>query len=63
MIPTGSESIRIKVRASAGNPVPVKSVDPSTLREGGIIAYTSDYEENISCKLRRLTDDTAVETT
>ena len=63
MIPTGSESIRIEVRASAGDPVPVKSVDTSTRREGDIIAYTSDYGENVSCKLRRLTDDTAVETT
>ena len=57
MIPTGSESIGIEVRASAGDPVLVKSVDPSTLREGDIIAYTSDYGENVSHKIRRLTAD------
>ena len=56
-MPTGSESIKITVRASAGDPVPVKSVETTTLREGNIIAYTSDYEENVSCKIRRLTAD------
>lgn len=47
----------MEVRASAGNPVLVKSVDSSTLREGDIIAYTSDYGENVFHKIRRLTAD------
>lgn len=50
-----------KTDFSAGDLVLVKSVDPSTLREGDIIAYTSqntsNYGETVTHKIRRLTTD------
>ncbi len=45
----------------AGDLVLVKEVDPSTLKEGDIIAYTSqntaNYGETVTHKIRRLTTD------
>ena len=46
---------------SAGDLVLVKEVDPSTLKEGDIIAYTSqnteNYGETVTHKIRKLTAD------
>ena len=48
-----------KTNFSAGDLVLVKEVDPSTLKEGDIIAYTSqntaNYGETVTHKIRRLT--------
>ena len=50
-----------KTDFSAGDLVLVKEVDPSTLQEGDIIAYTSqntaNYGETVTHKIRRLTTD------
>lgn len=50
-----------KTDFSAGDLVLVKEVDPSTLKEGDIIAYTSqntsNYGETVTHKIRRLTTD------
>ena len=50
-----------KTDFSAGDLVLVKAVDPSTLKEGDIIAYTSQNTENygatITHKIRKLTTD------
>lgn len=51
-----------KTDFSAGDLVLVKAVDPSTLKEGDIIAYTSqntsNYGETVTHKIRKLTTDT-----
>ena len=51
-----------KTDFSAGDLVLVKEVDPSTLKEGDIIAYTSqntsNYGETVTHKIRKLTTDT-----
>ena len=50
-----------KTDFSAGDLVLVKEVDPSTLKEGDIIAYTSqntsNYGETVTHKIRKLTKD------
>ena len=50
-----------KTDFNAGDLVLVKAVDPSTLKEGDIIAYTSqntsNYGETVTHKIRRLTTD------
>ena len=50
-----------KTDFDAGDLILVKEVDPSTLQEGDIIAYTSQdvdsYGETITHKIRRLTTD------
>ena len=50
-----------KTDFNAGDLVLVKSVDPSTLKEGDIIAYTSqntsNYGETVTHKIRKLTTD------
>lgn len=50
-----------KTDFDAGDLVLVKEVDPSTLKEGDIIAYSSQSEENygatVTHKIRRLTTD------
>ncbi|MGN1096181.1 MAG: signal peptidase I, partial [Eubacteriales bacterium] len=50
-----------KTDFSAGDLVLIKEVDPSTLKEGDIIAYTSqnteNYGETVTHKIRRLTTD------
>ena len=50
-----------KTDFSAGDLVLVKEVDPSTLQEGDIIAYTSqntaNYGETVTHKIRKLTTD------
>ena len=50
-----------KTDFSAGDLVLVKEVDPSTLKEGDIISYTSqntsNYGETVTHKIRRLTND------
>ncbi len=50
-----------KTDFDAGDLVLVKEVDPSTLQEGDIIAYTSqnnaNYGETVTHKIRRLTTD------
>ena len=50
-----------KTDFSAGDLVLVKAVDPSTLKEGDIIAYTSqntsNYCETVTHKIRKLTTD------
>ena len=50
-----------KTDFSAGDLVLVKEVDPSTLKEGDIIAYTSqntsNYGETLTHKIRKLTTD------
>ena len=50
-----------KTDFNAGDLVLVKEVDPSTLKEGDIIAYTSqntaNYGETVTHKIRRLTTD------
>ena len=50
-----------KTDFSAGDLVLVKAVDPATLREGDIIAYTSqnsaNYGETVTHKIRKLTTD------
>lgn len=50
-----------KTDFDAGDLVLVKEVDPSTLKEGDIIAYSSQNEENygatVTHKIRRLTTD------
>lgn len=50
-----------KTDFSAGDLVLVKDVDPSTLKEGDIIAYTSqntsNYGETVTHKIRKLTTD------
>lgn len=50
-----------KTDFSAGDLVLVKEVDPSTLKEGDIIAYTSqntsNYGETVTHKIRKLTTD------
>lgn len=50
-----------KTDFSAGDLVLVKAVDPSTLKEGDIIAYTSqntsNYGETVTHKIRKLTTD------
>ena len=50
-----------KTDFSAGDLVLVKDVDPSTLQEGDIIAYTSqntlNYGETVTHKIRKLTTD------
>lgn len=50
-----------KTDFSAGDLVLVKAVDPATLKEGDIIAYTSqnadNYGETVTHKIRRLTTD------
>ena len=50
-----------KTDFNAGDLVLVKEVDPSTLQEGDIIAYTSqnasNYGETVTHKIRRLTTD------
>lgn len=55
-----SDSMR-KTDFSAGDLVLVKEVDPSTLKEGDIIAYTSqnasNYGETVTHKIRKLTAD------
>ena len=54
-----------KTDFSAGDLVLVKEVDPSTLKEGDIIAYTSqntaNYGETVTHKIRKLTTDAAGE--
>lgn len=51
-----------KTDFNAGDLVLVKTVDPSTLKEGDIIAYTSqntsNYGETVTHKIRKLTTDT-----
>ena len=55
-----SDSMK-KTDFNAGDLVLVKEVDPSTLKEGDIIAYTSqnssNYGETVTHKIRRLTTD------
>ena len=55
-----SDSMR-KTVFNAGDLVLVKAVDPSTLKEGDIIAYTSqntsNYGETVTHKIRKLTTD------
>ena len=50
-----------KTDFKAGDLALVKEVDPSTLKEGDIIAYTSqntaNYGETVTHKIRRLTAD------
>lgn len=50
-----------KTDFDAGDLVLVKEVDPSTLKEGGIIAYTSqdtsNYGKTVTHKIRKLTTD------
>ena len=50
-----------KTDFTAGDLVLVKAVDPSTLKEGDIIAYTSqntsNYGETVTHKIRKLTTD------
>ncbi len=50
-----------KTNFNAGDLVLVKAVDPATLREGDIIAYTSqnsaNYGETVTHKIRKLTTD------
>lgn len=50
-----------KTDFNAGDLVLVKTVDPSTLKEGDIIAYTSqntsNYGETVTHKIRKLTTD------
>lgn len=50
-----------KTDSDAGDLVLVKEVDPSTLKEGDIIAYTSqntsNYGETVTHKIRKLTTD------
>lgn len=50
-----------KTDFSAGDLVLIKEVDPSTLKEGDIIAYSSqnaeNYGETVTHKIRRLTTD------
>ena len=50
-----------KTDFNAGDLVLVKEVDPSTLKEGDIIAYTSqntsNYGETVTHKIRKLTTD------
>ena len=50
-----------KTDFDAGDLVLVKEVDPSTLKEGDIIAYTSqntsNYGETVTHKIRKLTTD------
>lgn len=50
-----------KTDFSAGDLVLVKEVDPSTLKEGDIIAYTSqntsNYGETVTHKIRKITTD------
>ena len=50
-----------KTDFSAGDLVLVKAVDPSTLKEGDIIAYTSqntsNYGETVTHKIRKITTD------
>ena len=52
---------RSKTDFDAGDLVLVKEVDPSTLKEGDIIAYTSqntsNYGETVTHKIRKLTTD------
>lgn len=54
-----------KTDFDAGDLVLVKGVDPSTLKEGGIIAYTSqntsNYGETVTHKIRKLTTDASSE--
>ena len=54
-----------KTDFDAGDLVLVKEVDPSTLKEGDIIAYTSqntsNYGETVTHKIRRLTTDASGE--
>ena len=54
-----------KTDFSAGDLVLVKEVDPSTLKEGDIIAYTSqntsNYGETVTHKIRKLTTDASGE--
>lgn len=54
-----------KTDFNAGDLVLVKEVDPSTLKEGDIIAYTSqntaNYGETVTHKIRSLTTDAAGE--
>lgn len=54
-----------KTDFSAGDLVLVKDVDPSTLKEGDIIAYTSqntsNYGETVTHKIRALTTDASGE--
>lgn len=54
-----------KTDFSAGDLVLVKEVDPSTLKEGDIIAYTSqntsNYGETVTHKIRKLTKDASGE--
>lgn len=54
-----------KTDFDAGDLVLVKEVDPSTLNEGDIIAYTSqntsNYGETVTHKIRRLTTDASGE--
>ena len=51
-----------KTDFNAGDLVLVKAVDPATLREGDIIAYTSqnsaNYGETVTHKIRKITTDT-----
>ena len=51
----------IKTDFNAGDLVLVKEVDPSTLKEGDIISYTSqntfNYGETVTHKIRKLTTD------
>lgn len=50
-----------KTNFNAGDLVLVKAVDPATLREGDIIAYTSqnsaNYGETVTHKIRKITTD------
>lgn len=54
-----------KTDFDAGDLVLVKEVDPATLKEGDIIAYTSqntsNYGETVTHKIRKLTTDTSGE--
>ena len=54
-----------KTDFSAGDLVLVKEVDPSTLKEGDIISYTSqntsNYGETVTHKIRKLTKDASGE--
>lgn len=54
-----------KTDFAAGDLVLVKEVDPSTLKEGDIIAYssqnTSNYGETVTHKIRKLTTDASGE--
>lgn len=54
-----------KTDFDAGDLVLVKEVDPSTLKEGDIIAYssqnTSNYGETVTHKIRKLTTDASGE--